>query len=241
MAVKLFTVAGDQYREIDRRMLEIKRQLNQKGGSPLEPDWVASELQRIIDGKPRETSREVSKPIADWQKFYKDIFGLDLDFSALRIPERKKGFDRLIIVAQGMTPQRLYDKCKELFPCSKWTEQNLDKIVISERTAQNNAYAVWFRNRTEADKELKNLSANELKDREVAGITFEERLVFELKFYLESGKCEHLDVDNITLCSGSRYDGGSVPRVSWSGGEMRVDWCNPDNCHGVLRARAAVL
>jgi hypothetical protein len=43
-------VSGDQYREVDRRMSEIKRQLNQPGGSPLDPDVVARRLQLIIDG-----------------------------------------------------------------------------------------------------------------------------------------------------------------------------------------------
>jgi hypothetical protein len=43
-------VSGDQYREVDRRMSEIKRQLNQPGGSPLDPDVVARRLQFIIEG-----------------------------------------------------------------------------------------------------------------------------------------------------------------------------------------------
>jgi hypothetical protein len=43
-------VTGDQYREVDRRMNEIKRQLNQPGGSPLDPDLVARRLQLIIEG-----------------------------------------------------------------------------------------------------------------------------------------------------------------------------------------------
>jgi hypothetical protein len=43
-------VTGDQYREVDRRMNEIKRQLNQPGGSPLDPDVVARRLQLIVEG-----------------------------------------------------------------------------------------------------------------------------------------------------------------------------------------------
>jgi hypothetical protein len=43
-------VSGDQYREVDRRMSEIKRQLSQPGGSRLDPDVVARRLQLIIDG-----------------------------------------------------------------------------------------------------------------------------------------------------------------------------------------------
>lgn len=53
MATK-YVVTGDQYREIDRRMREIKRQLDQKSGSPLKPEKVAKvlqNLQTIIEGK----------------------------------------------------------------------------------------------------------------------------------------------------------------------------------------------
>jgi|GEM_PF-6197245 len=45
-----YVVTGDQYREVDRRMSEIKRQLNQPGGSPLDPEAVALRLQRIVEG-----------------------------------------------------------------------------------------------------------------------------------------------------------------------------------------------
>ena len=43
-------VTGDQYRTIDRRMRDIKRQLDQDGGSPLDPDAVAYALQQIVEG-----------------------------------------------------------------------------------------------------------------------------------------------------------------------------------------------
>lgn len=44
-------VTGDQYRTIDRRMREIKRQLDQDGGSSLDPAWVARGLQQIVEAK----------------------------------------------------------------------------------------------------------------------------------------------------------------------------------------------
>jgi len=182
---------------------------------------------------------DISSILKDWQKFYKELFGLEIDFSKLVIPVKKKGFDRLIVVAPGMTPERLYGKCKELFPSWKWTNDNLDKIVISERTAKNSAYAVWFQNTVEADENLKNLSAYILKDKNIPGITLEERLLMELKYFKETGK--HLDINNITLCAGSRCSDGSVPGVFWDDVELRVGWCGTGDCSGDLRAREAVL
>lgn len=46
-----YPVSGEQYRTIDRRMREIMRQLDQAGDSPLDPEWVASVLQTIIEGR----------------------------------------------------------------------------------------------------------------------------------------------------------------------------------------------
>ena len=192
----------------------------------------------LLDGK--ESDNKHSSLLADWQNFYKEVFGVEADFSNLRVPEHQEGFDRLIVVAQGMTPQKLLDKCKELFPCWKYTDKNLDEIITSDRTAKDGPYAVWFRDRIEADEKLKNLSANELKKRNILGITLEERLLYELKFFRETGK--HLDINNWTLCTGSRYSDGVVPCVYWGGDSDKLDvgWCGPGVACGSLRARQAV-
>ena len=177
--------------------------------------------------------------VKDWQDFYKEVFGIDVALSEIKIPRKEKGFNRLIIVAQGMTPQKLFDKCKELFPCWKWTDRNFNDITTSERMSKNGAYAVWFRDNVEADKDLKNLSANDLKEKNIVGITLEERLLFELKYFKETAK--HLDIENITLCSGSRYSDGGIPRVGWYSGLLDVCWLDPAECGAPLRSRRAVL
>ncbi len=190
----------------------------------------------VVQGK-----SAVANTLSDWQNFYAEVFGLMLDFSGLRIPEKRDGFNRLIIVAEGMTPNRLYDKCAELFPGWKYAD-NLDQIT-SDRKADHD-YAIWVRDRQEADEELKNKSANTLEKEGVSSATLEERLLYELKFFIETrgktGEGKHLDVSNWTLCAGSRYPGGGVPFVSWGGDGVRVGWCGPGDRHDDLRARVAV-
>lgn len=46
-----FNVTGEQRDDIDGQMIEIKRQLRQKGGSPINPEDVALAIQDIIEGK----------------------------------------------------------------------------------------------------------------------------------------------------------------------------------------------
>jgi len=176
--------------------------------------------------------------LASWQQFYQDLFGFEVDFSGLTVPGRKRGFDRLMEVAQGMTPQRLYDKCAEFFTCWKEANRSLDEIVQSERTAKDGAYAVWFRDVVEADEDLKNLSADDLKKMDIPGITLEERLLMELKCFKETGN--HLDIANITLCSGSRDSDGYVPGVCWFVDGLLVFWCPPGYSFPRLRSRRAV-
>jgi hypothetical protein len=70
------------------------------------------------------------------------------------------------------------------------------------------------------------------------GITLMEHLVLELKHFEETGN--HLDVDRITLCSGSRNSDGDVPRVDWFGDRLRVSWYGASGSSDSLRSRSVV-
>ena len=184
---------------------------------------------------------DFSEIFQDWQNFYHD-FGINCDLSGIRIPNDPGGFDRVIIMAQGITPQVAFDFCHSEFngKAWKWTDINLDGVVISDRTARDNVYAIRIRNRAEADEELKNLSADDLKKQNILGITLEERLIFELKYFKETGK--HLDFQNWTLCADSRYSDGSIPGVGWdlNYGRLNVHWRSAGSARGLLRVRQVV-
>lgn len=176
--------------------------------------------------------------IKNLQKFYKKVFGIRADFSNLRVPPKQEGFDRLLVIA-NLSLEQLYAKCKELFSCWRLTNNDLDKIVTeNERMTKNGPYAIWVRDRVEADEELKNLSANDIKAKNLITETLAERLIHELKFFSETR--QHLDIQSITLCTGSRYSVGRVPRVGWYDGEMRVYWYNPGFADDILRSRLVV-
>lgn len=110
------------------------------------------------------------------------------------------------------------------------SDEELDKQFPPVKTERK---FLWTQ---EADEEQNNKSANDLKQEEQ--ITLRERLIFEKMWFEEKGT--HLDVDNITLCAGSRYAGGDVPRVRWGGDELVVGWADPGDRDGFLRARAVV-
>ena len=193
-------------------------------------------LQAFLRGK--TNSRIVAQYLKNWADFYCKFFGIVPDFSGLKLPEGKLGFDRLIVVAKGLTLNQVYDVCVKDFPCWRYAD-DLDKAIShNDRSSSNSAYAIWIRNRVEADEELKNLSADQLKEQGIPGITLLEHLLYELKYWDETRK--HLDVQNWTLCAGSRGSDGTVPRVDWRDSKLRVGWCDSDSRFDGLRARAAV-
>lgn len=153
---------------------------------------------------------DYSEPLADWQEFWREL-RIELDTSAIRIPECPGKGWRLLIIAD-IALEALYAECAKRFPCWRWTSDNLDKIVVqNERTAENGAYAIWVKNNQEADENLKNFSANDIKKKCIITETLAERLIHERKFFEETGR--HLDEKRVTICSGSRYADGRVPNV----------------------------
>ncbi len=196
----------------------------------------------LVQSRATEESKPFSVEIhlAQWVKFYREVMNLEIDLNSIRIPEHVTGFDRLIVVMPGMTPEKLFQLCKSRFSGWKWTDKSLDEIVTSERTATDGPYAIWVRDRVEADDELTGKSYNDLKVAGVSGVTLEERLLDELEYHFRIQK--HKDIKNVTLCSGSRYSDGSIPGVDWRGGsdELHVRRYHVDSRYDDLRSRQAV-
>ncbi len=192
-------------------------------------------------------ARSVDELLAEWVSFYHEI-GVEVDLLGLKVPARREGFPRIIVVAKGMSPERAYQKCREHFRCWKYIgDRSLDEVLFDlggvekeYRRSDHETHAVWVRDRVEADQELKNRSARDLEAAKIPGITLEARELYELKYFKETGK--HLDIRNWTLCAGSRDVNGSVPGVGWCGvdGELSVLWYDPSLASDDLRSREAV-
>lgn len=177
---------------------------------------------------------------AVWEKLYRDEFGMSVDLSQVAVPDNPGGFGRTIVIATGLTAAMVVAACRKYFK-DRIDIEDLDADVPeNERTAASGSYAIRVRDRIEADEELKNLSAEDIKARGVATMTLLERLVYELKYFKETG--QHLDIGNWTLCAGSRRRVGDVPIVRWRAvfRRLHVYWCHPQHAYGLLRARAVV-
>lgn len=182
-------------------------------------------------------------PVKVWQAFYLKYLGLVVDLSGVKIPERTamqaKEFTRLIIVASGLTQNQVYDACHCTFNgrCWRYADDLNTAIPKNERDPKNGAYAIWVRDTVEADEVHKNKSAKMVAQEGLKTETSLERMLHELKYFAETGK--HLDIVNVTLCSGSRNADGFVPYAYWYV-KFRVGWYNLDYRLVYLRPREVV-
>lgn len=241
--------------DLNSKVLELVREGKRS------PEGVARVLQTIQDDTGFETTLfplslvetgkvvlgsnllgDASVQMESWIKFYRDRYSIKLnDVASIAIPEHQQGFDRLIVVAEGLTPNRIVESMKK--PMKVWTyADDLDSAIIPAPSFSRpkGTYAIWCRNRVEADEELKNKSVEMLESDGVSCLNLEERLLFEEIFFGETGK--HLDVKNVTLCAGSRDRDGCVPYVSWFSGDggVRVSWYHLQGRDVGLRARQAI-
>jgi hypothetical protein len=199
-------------------------------------EWLVPPVDQV------DTTDATQRQFEEWRALYRE-HGIEIELGEVAIPARRPGFDRLIVVAAGLKIQQVYDWCTKAFKTQKCTDQNLDEAVPTNDRGDPGvgAYAIWIRNEVEADKRFKNKSANNLKAANHVGMTLLERLLLELKYYKETGG-KHLDIQNITLCTASRYSDGFVPYVLWHRNDsaVSVGWCNSGGRGGGLRSREVV-
>lgn len=213
---------------------------------------ILENLIRVLDGEAvfqlnEQSPLAVTEPLSDlerWGNVYEKLFGHKPYLSEIRIPEKPEGVGpvRLIVVVKeifGWTSakslQGTQKALKSHFPCYQY-DNNLDKAIpTNDRDPRNGSYAVWVKDMREADEDMANLSADDLAARNIPGITMLERQLLEADYFFENAA--HLDIVNVTLCSGSRNADGHVPFGCWYDGRFDVGWYNASNRDSDLRSR----
>jgi hypothetical protein len=174
----------------------------------------------------------------EWQKFYKTHFNWDVDFSQVIIPLRPDGKWRLLFIPKGMNLNLSFSICEKLFKSWKYTE-DLNQSVTKNIRNTDSHYAVWVRDEVETDQEFLGKSTRQADPDMKIGITLLERIIFEIKYFVETGN--HLDIKGLTFCSGSRDADGGVPFAYLDNdGKFVVDWCGLDDCYSKNGIRSAV-
>ncbi len=239
---QIFTLAGRIANRINSHKPSAKRVqdaiTNPNGNDPL---YLA--IDAIFEASKVEEKKVIKHEnplLQSWVDFYFKYFGLVIDLSGVKIPDKKEGFDRLIVVAAGMSINLIYDTGKKNFSSWKWCDDDLEsKMRESERGTVKVPYAFWVRDNQEADEDLKNTSALMIEEQKIDTENLLERLLHGFKYWSENK--QHLDVGTVTLCASSRSADGDVPRVARDyDGLVRVHRYVPQYRVAGLRARRAV-
>ena len=194
---------------------------------------------------PRGASMDTEEPREGWSKkweqFYFEVFGRTVDLSAVPASPYVPGFGWVVYVLKGLTHNQIYAKMRDRFPCSSDYGDDFDRVITHEDRDPEKlgTYARRFRNRIEADEELKEKSANDLSEAHIEADTLREAKLLELFYEWRTGG-GHLNLRFWNLCAGSRNYDGNVPSVYWGDDGFRVYRYNPFRFSNArLRARAA--
>lgn len=221
--------------EMTKTLLDFFQKLSGEGG---EAWWMA--FKRFLRKEnPWILLLDGGSQLERWSLIYKEVFGLEINVTSIKIPAQRLGFECLLVIPKGLTLGQIVTVLRQKFDVSLYVEDLNQDVTVNYRV-NTETYAIWIRDVVEADEDNKNLSANQLKKQGIEGVTLMERLLYELIYFTETGK--HLDVENWTLCSGSLNSGGGVPGVYWDADRrgLRVGWFDPDRRSDRLRARAVV-
>lgn len=173
-----------------------------------------------------------------WRKFYQKHFSFELNFNEVIVPEKpSEGTWRLLIIAQGLTMNQVYDAMSKAFKCRRYND-DLDAKVPKNARDTKAAYAIWVREAIEPDEKYLGKSTNQADPDMTIGQTLLERMIQELVFFDETGN--HLDIKGVTFCTGSRDSDGYVPGVRWHDGWVQVNWYGLDDSGSACGLREAV-
>lgn len=162
-----------------------------------------------------------------------DDLGIECNFPEVEVPQ---GNVWPVVVPRGMTPARAYAIAQKLFSCHS-NRDNLNKNFPNERARKTKIH--FFQANVEADEVWKNHSVIHLGKTDVKRlITLTQRILMEIVYFKVTDS--HLDINNLTLCAGSRDYEGEVPCAYWADGKFNLGWCGLGSAGSNLRARAAV-
>ena len=229
------SVTGPQWKELVRQIVD--------------GELTNSQVQAIIER--RSPFGDDALPDLDWSTVYEALgwttvygaFGMSAEYEEFAKANTSK-FARpglwTVPILKGITPNKVITAFRKLDVSVYLYTNDLDADVTKNDRDPNRdgSYVVIFKKTVEADPDQKDKSADMLKAEGVQGITLLERLLLELGYFLATRK--HLDNENWTLCSGSRYSDGGVLSVcrDRDGRRLCVGWYNPGSHAANLRSRS---
>ena len=206
---------------------------------------------RFLVGSARTRARGVAfgdcSPNEQWERVYRTICGKKkIDCAGIVMPPTPNFSAWPIIVVPEVALNRMFAGLQRNFSCWSYCGNDLEAATnwsLEERDGRTEPYGIWVRAVRDAREEMNNCSADAIKGLGIKTITLNERVRLEGFHWILTGgkkKGTHLDVNGWNICTGSRYQDGSVPAVDWSGYEVHVRWCARGSAYPDVGARQVV-
>ncbi|MBP9749870.1 MAG: hypothetical protein KBD21_04015 [Candidatus Pacebacteria bacterium] len=214
------------------------------------PDWW---VQRLIEHpaelgvllqnalKPQKrSSEEIFRDlIRDWETFYAKVFKIKVDISKIPLPPEQVGFEQLVFLVPGLTLEKVCTAIEKRHGVVRaWVSNGSQPPqTYDERTLGNAPYAIRMRGDANPDEKLRRVSGEQIKNDSIRTVTLLEYLLFGLKVR----KYHELDSVGGTLCSGSRFQDGTIPVVNFEGNGVGIDFMHAGNPQNSVRAREVLV
>ncbi|MEI7452033.1 MAG: hypothetical protein WCK37_02380 [Candidatus Falkowbacteria bacterium] len=163
-----------------------------------------------------------------WDIFYKKYFGIKLakNFKLNIPPGYNSKIHTNIFIPAGLTETRVFDVMARNGIIIKFNsgDQFLDLFESHDRYPKS-SYSVFLLKELEPNGAFVGISASEIWQRKLSGITFLELMIHWFRTYVENNGAK-LSSTNGTLCTGTKLFGNRVINVFWKQGSRELHVCN---------------
>ncbi len=193
-----------------------------------------SQLEMFIEGRnPFLTRGDVAfkmDMLAGWEKFFLEFFKVKVDLSGMAIPViQGDGYSLIVNAVHGYNSA--IENIRRHF--NVWVNPGLgdldENMMPDIRQAKDTPYAILFKpdNYSIPESIFHDAKcASKIDFNQQNGITLIERLIFEVKYWSETGRHpEDAGLDQVkwSKCSGSRLKNGGIPHIIWRGNSLDID------------------
>ncbi len=171
--------------------------------------------------------REQHKILAEWSKFYKEMFGFRIELHGLEIPPHRQSFNQLLVMDQYKIPLDML--LNTLAKKVKLRIIDYDPLSV-QIGGRNSSSAIWVKKQKNPDKlDADSHSYIKIKAKNIHGESLYEYLLHFLFYHYQSGG-RHLGALRGTVCVGSYFvvppEGIYTFKVGWDPELGTLDICS---------------